>query len=430
LQEKENSMRFLFTIAFLSIVTTTRGFTVGTTRASVVKAPGLAMLPSNKNANHARHKSLRPPKTSSFYPFDESSTTSTKRPTTSGVSLQAKPGPNAEAEDGSAGVRQLLGLKGASAESNIWKIRLQLTKPVTWIPLVWGVMCGAAASGNYHWIWNPLDPNDRNVMLGLEDALKGFVAMILAGPFLTGYTQTINDWYDREIDAINEPYRPIPSGAISEGEVIAQIWILLLGGLGIAYGLDVWAGHETPTVLLLSIFGSFISYIYSAPPLKLKQNGWAGNYALGASYISLPWWCGQAVFGTLDKPVYFILPILYSIAGLGIAIVNDFKSIEGDRALGLQSLPVAFGIDKAKWICAGSVTLTQLGVAAYLQTLGESLYAGILIALILPQMYFQATLLLPDPVENDVKYQASAQPFLVFGILATALCIGHHDFSV
>jgi chlorophyll/bacteriochlorophyll a synthase len=79
-------------------------------------------------------------------------------------------------------------------------------------------MCGAAASGNYHWIWNPFDPNDRDVMLGLEDAAKGFAAMILAGPFLTGYTQTINDWYDREIDAINEPNRPIPSGAISEGQ--------------------------------------------------------------------------------------------------------------------------------------------------------------------------------------------------------------------
>jgi chlorophyll/bacteriochlorophyll a synthase len=96
-----------------------------------------------------------------------------------------------------------------------------------------------------------------------------------------GFTQTINDWYDKEIDAINEPYRPIPSGAISEGEVIAQIWVLLLGGLSIAYGLDVWAGHDFPTVLALSVFGSFISYIYSAPPLKLKQNGWAGNFALG-----------------------------------------------------------------------------------------------------------------------------------------------------
>ena len=71
------------------------------------------------------------------------------------------------------------------------------------------------------------------------------------------------------------------------------------------------------------------------------------------------------MFGQLDRPVYFILPILYSIAGLGIAIVNDFKSVEGDRQLGLNSLPVAFGIDGAKWICAGSVTLTQLGVAGY-----------------------------------------------------------------
>jgi chlorophyll synthase len=223
------------------------------------------------------------------------------------TALKSSGGPNKEAGDGSGGFRQLLGLKGASKETNIWKIRLQLTKPVTWIPLVWGVMCGAAASGNYHWMWNPFDENDRDVLLGAQDAAKGLVAMILAGPFLTGYTQTINDWYDRDIDAINEPYRPIPSGAISEDQVIAQIWVLLLGGLGISYGLDAWAGHDVPTVLLLSIFGSIISYIYSAPPLKLKQNGWAGNYALGASYISLPWWCGQAVFGTLDRPVYFVL---------------------------------------------------------------------------------------------------------------------------
>jgi len=123
-------------------------------------------------------------------------------------------------------------------------------------------------------------------------------------------------------------------------------------------------------------------------------------------------------------------PILYSIAGLGIAIVNDFKSVEGDRQMGLNSLPVAFGIDGAKYICAGSVTLTQLGVAAYLYSIGETTYAAIILGLILPQVYFQATLLLPDPVANDVKYQASSQPFFVFGILATALCLGHHNFAV
>ena len=115
---------------------------------------------------------------------------------------------------------------------------------------------------------------------------------------------------------------------------------------------------------------------------------------------------------------------------MGIAIVNDFKSIEGDRAMGLNSLPVAFGVDGAKWICAGSVTVTQLGVALYLWSIGEPTYAAVLMGLLLPQVYFQATLLLPDPIENDVKYQASSQPFLVFGILATCLCLGHHDFSV
>ena len=361
-------------------------------------------------------------RTESFFPFESSP--SEESPTALGM---VKKGPNPKAGDGSADFKQLLGIRGAGETDDIWKIRLQLTKPVTWVPLVWGVMCGAAASGNYHWIWNPFDPSDRNAILGLEDAAKGFVAMILAGPFLTGYTQTINDWYDRDIDAINEPNRPIPSGAISEAEVVAQIWVLLLGGLGTAYALDVWAGHDFPTVLALSIFGSFISYIYSAPPLKLKQDGWAGNFALGASYISLPWWCGQAVFGELDRPVYWVLPVLYSIAGLGIAIVNDFKSIEGDRALGMNSLPVAFGIDTAKWICVASIDVTQLGVAAYLWAIGETWYAAVLAGLVLPQMFSQISFL-QDPVNNDVKYQAAAQPFLVFGSLTTALAVGHHTF--
>jgi chlorophyll synthase len=169
-------------------------------------------------------------------------------------------------------------------------------------------MCGTTALGNYNWIWNPFDLSNHNVLLGLKDTLKGFVAMILAGPFLTKYTQTINNWYDCKINTINEPYHPpIPSGAISEGQVIFQIWFLLLGELSIAYSLDAWAGHNFPMVLALSVFGSFILYIYSAPPLKLKQNGWAGNYALRCLYISLPWWCGQVVFGQLNWLVYFIL---------------------------------------------------------------------------------------------------------------------------
>ena len=52
-----------------------------------------------------------------------------------------------------------------------------------------------------------------------------FASLPNSGPILTGYTQTLNDWEDREIDAINEPNRPIPSGAITKEQVIQQIWV-------------------------------------------------------------------------------------------------------------------------------------------------------------------------------------------------------------
>ena len=190
--------------------------------------------------------------------------------------------------------RQLLGIRGGSDETDIWKIRLQLTKPVTWVPLIWGarcaascswladcalrcragaahaqacagsrwlrrlhhvqtscprcrelaharagVGCGAAASGHYQW-------NDPTQIAQL------LLCMVMSGPLLTGYTQTMNDWYDREIDAINEPNRPIPSGRISATEVIAQIWVLLGASIGVSYVLDRCAVPHAPRTASLT----------------------------------------------------------------------------------------------------------------------------------------------------------------------------------
>lgn len=315
-----------------------------------------------------------------------------------------------QAKQGSQ-ARQLLGMKGAQAgETSIWKIHLQLMKPITWIPLIWGVVCGAASSGQYRWT--------------LENVLITAACMLLSGPLLAGYTQTLNDFYDREIDAINEPYRPIPSGAISIPRVVAQILVLLFAGMAVAYALDQWAGHTFPMITAIALGGSFLSYIYSAPPLKLKKNGWLGNYALGASYIALPWWAGHALFGSLNWTIV-LLTLFYSLSGLGIAVVNDFKSVEGDRQLGLNSLPVMFGVTTAAWICVLMIDIFQGGIAAYLMAIHQNGYAVVLILLIIPQITFQDMYFLRAPLENDVKYQASAQPFLVLGMLVTALALGH-----
>ena len=76
--------------------------------------------------------------------------------------------------------KQLLGIKGASETSSIWKLRIQLMKPITWIPLIWGVVCGATASGNFQWT--------------ISNVLASLACMLMSGPLLAGYTQTINDF--------------------------------------------------------------------------------------------------------------------------------------------------------------------------------------------------------------------------------------------
>ena len=110
--------------------------------------------------------------------------------------------------------KQLLGIKGASETSSIWKLRLQLMKPITWIPLIWGVICGAAASGNFEWT--------------ISNVLASLACMLMSGPLLAGYTQTINDFFDRDIDAINEPNRPIPSGKISIKQVKNNYFLVIM----------------------------------------------------------------------------------------------------------------------------------------------------------------------------------------------------------
>ncbi|MEO1316112.1 MAG: UbiA family prenyltransferase, partial [Pseudomonadota bacterium] len=73
---------------------------------------------------------------------------------------------------------------------------LELLKPVTWFPPMWAFGCGVLSSGAAlagHW----------HLLIG---------GLILAGPVVCAMSQAANDWYDRHVDAVNEPHRPIPSG--------------------------------------------------------------------------------------------------------------------------------------------------------------------------------------------------------------------------
>jgi chlorophyll synthase len=207
--------------------------------------------------------------------------------------------------------RQILGLKDPAETTELWKIRLQLAKPISWVPLSVLVLCGAIASGHFQWNTNNNDPQIIDRAL---DIVRVMAAMILAGPCSEGFAQTINDWYDRDIDAINEPYRPIPAGKITPAQVMEQLRGLFLAGMAIAIGLDATATAlpeqphgNIPMVTAIAIVGYIISYLYSAPPVKLKQNGITGDLAICICYIAFPFWVGQAVFQGLHQPVDWLL---------------------------------------------------------------------------------------------------------------------------
>ena len=276
----------------------------------------------------------------------------------------------------------------------------ELLKPITWFAPMWAFMCGAVSTGQ------PLASRWHLVLAG----------MILAGPFVCAASQAINDWYDRHVDAINEPDRPIPSGRIPGrwGLIIAMVWF------GLSLGLGAILGFWTFVATLLALF---LAWAYSAPPLRLKLNGWWGNAAVGLSYEGIAWFTGAAVIlGTLPHGSILFLAILYSIGAHGIMTLNDFKAIEGDRKMGVRSLPVQLGPDRAARLACWVMAIPQGVVVIFLAAIGQPVHALLISGLIGVQLFLMRTLL-SDPCGRAPWYNGTGVTLYVLGMLISALAI-------
>jgi chlorophyll synthase len=277
---------------------------------------------------------------------------------------------------------------------------LELLKPVTWFPPMWAFGCGVVSAGG-------VAPGKwPTIVLGV----------ILAGPLVCATSQAVNDWFDRHVDAINEPHRPIPSGRLPGrwGLHIALVWTAL--SLLVAATLG-------PLVFAAAAIGLALAWAYSAPPLRLKQNGWWGNAACGACYEGLAWLTGAMVAGggAPSAPVLW-LALLYSIGAHGIMTLNDFKSIEGDRRMGIGSLPVRLGPVLAGRVACLFMALPQLVVVALLWSWGAPAHAATIAALVLGQFALMRPLL-ANPRERAPWYNATGVSLFVIGMLISAFAV-------
>jgi chlorophyll synthase len=275
---------------------------------------------------------------------------------------------------------------------------LELLKPITWFPPMWAFACGVVSSGA------PIAAN----------APVAFIGIMLAGPLVCAMSQAINDWYDRHVDAINEPNRPIPSGRIPGrwGLYIAIVWTAL--SLLVAASLGQW-------VLISATLGVALAWAYSAPPLRLKQNGWLGNAACGFSYEGLAWVTGAAVMlgGALPRPEILALAFLYSVGAHGIMTLNDFKAIKGDREMGINSLPVMLGADRAAKAASLIMALPQLVVIGLLFWWGKPAHAGTVLLLLALQVTMMQRFL-RAPIDKALWYSGFGVPVYVAGMMVSA----------
>jgi chlorophyll synthase len=277
---------------------------------------------------------------------------------------------------------------------------LELLKPITWFPPMWAFGCGVASQGS-----------------ALQRRWPMIIAgVLLCGPLLCATSQAVNDWFDRHVDAINEPNRPIPSGRMPGrwGLYVAVLWSLL--SLVCAATLGAW-------VFGASVAGLALAWAYSAPPVRLKQNGWWGNLACAVCYEGLAWITG-AVVASGAAPSMQVLGIaaLYSIGAHGIMTLNDFKSIEGDRRMGVGSLPVRLGAEHAGEVACIIMALPQFVVVALL-TVWNRPYQAIAVALLLGAQLLLMRRLLVNPRERAPWYNGTGVSLYVTGMLISAFAL-------
>ena len=280
------------------------------------------------------------------------------------------------------------------------KAVLELLKPITWFAPMWAFACGAVSSG----------------MPASERLLTVAGGVALAGPLVCATSQAVNDWFDRHVDAINEPKRPIPSGRIPGrwGLYIACLWTVL--SLIVAAALGRW-------VLIAAAIGLAFAWAYSAPPLRLKLNGWWGNAAVAISYEGLPWFTGAAVMAsTLPDVRVIVLALLYSFGAHGIMTLNDFKAVEGDIEMGVRSLTVQLGVDNAVRLACVVMTLPQIVVIGLLLRWSHPIHAMIIAALLAGQFALMVRLI-ANPRREAAFYNATGTTLYVLGMLVSAFAL-------
>jgi len=173
----------------------------------------------------------------------------------------------------------------------------------------------------------------------------------LTGFMITAASMAINDYYDREIDAINEPNRPIPSGIIKPKEALVFSFILTMMGFAAAY--------LTNSTNLICLLTAVISWAISVTYVTVgKRTGLLGNFLVSLCVAISLLYGSLAVINWIESNV-FIFASMFFLSNTGREITKGIVDVKGDEMQNIKTLAVRFGEKKAA-VAAASFYLSAV----------------------------------------------------------------------
>ena len=173
-----------------------------------------------------------------------------------------------------------------------------------------------------------------------------------------------------------------------------------------------------------TLLGLVLAWIYSAPPFRLKQDGVLGPAVVAVAYEGVTWFTGAAVMAAAlpSAPVLW-LAALYSIGAHGIMTLNDFKAVEGDRLMGVRSLPAELGVGPAAQIACAVMAAPQAIVICLLLVAWNKPWFAAAVALSLGIQLVLMNRLMSDPKKLTPWFNATGTALYVLGMLVSAFAV-------
>jgi len=172
----------------------------------------------------------------------------------------------------------------------------------------------------------------------LSAMISGFSCVFL----ISAASLILNDYFDLASDRINAPHRPLPSGMVTERDVILLASAVTLAGLLTGYLIS-------PAALLVALVVWAVGFLYN---WRGKQAGLPGNLMVSFS-VGMTFIFGGLVVGEPWAISVWFFALLAALINLGEEIAADAMDAEGDRQAGSRSLAVTLGPEKALKISAG-----------------------------------------------------------------------------